>query len=155
MGYVSEIRQKIGHDPLIIVGASTIVANEKGQVLLQRRADNGLWGYHGGCTELYEDVELAARRELKEETGLTAGKMTLFNVSSGPEMAYTYPNGDQAYVVDCVFLCQDFTGEIRPQKEEVTELRWFAADALPEEITPTCRPALMLWAEKMKRRGEG
>ena len=72
MGYVSEIRKKIGHDPLLIVGASVIVTDERGRVLLQHRADNGLWGYHGGCVELAENTEDAARRELLEETGLTA-----------------------------------------------------------------------------------
>lgn len=146
MGYIRDIRKKIGHDPLMFVGASVILINPRGGVLLQRRADNGLWGYHGGCTELYERVEDAARRELKEETGLTAGEMTLFGVFSGPEMAFTYPNGDQASIVDVVFLCADYTGDIRPQQDEVAELRWFAPDALPEDLTPCCKPALYRWA---------
>ena len=148
MGYVQTIRQKIGHDPLLIVGASVILVNGQGQVLLQRRADNGMWGYHGGCVELYEDVEQAARRELLEETGLVAGKMTLYGVFSGPALAFTYPNGDQASVVDCVFLCDAYSGDLRMQPEEVSELRWFSPDALPEQITPANRPALMKWAKE-------
>lgn len=148
MGYVSDIRKKIGHDPLMIVGASVIVVNERGQTLLQRRVDNGMWAYHGGSTDLGESVESAARRELLEETGLTAGDMTLLGVFSGPDMAYTYPNGDQAYIVDCVFVCRDYSGDIRPQEEEVSELRWFSPDTLPGEISPTCKPALYLWAGK-------
>lgn len=147
MGYVSEIRKKIGHDPLLIVGASVIVTDEKGRVLLQHRADNGLWGYHGGCVELAENTEDAARRELREETGLTAGKMTLLGVFSGPEMRYTYPNGDQASVVDIVYLCSDFSGELRPQPEEVAELRWFAPADIPadDQLSPPNIPALRLW----------
>ena len=148
MGYVQTIRQKIGHDPLLIVGASVILVNGQGQVLLQRRADNGMWGYHGGCVELYEDVEQAARRELLEETGLVAGKMELYGVFSGPALAFTYPNGDQASVVDCVFLCDAYSGDLRMQPEEVSELRWFSPDALPEQITPANRPALMKWAKE-------
>ena len=147
MGYIQDIRQKIGHDPLIIVGASVILVNDQGQVLLQRRTDNGLWGYHGGCTELYENVEHAARRELYEETGLTAGGMALFGVFSGPEMGFTYPNGDRVSVVDCVFLCREYSGEMRMQEEEVSALKWFAPDALPAEITPANQPALRQWAE--------
>lgn len=146
MGYVSDIRARIGHAPLMIVGASVIVVNDRGETLLQRRVDNGLWGYHGGCTELYERVEDAARREMHEETGLTADSMTLLGVFSGPEMAYTYPNGDQACVVDTVFLCDSFHGEMRMQAEEVSELKWFAPSALPPDITPTCKPALYRWA---------
>lgn len=149
MSYVSEIRKKIGHDPLMIVGASVIVTDEAGRVLLQHRADNGLWGYHGGCVELGENTEAAARRELLEETGLTAGKMTLFGVFSGPEMRYTYPNGDQASVVDVVYLCSDYSGEIRPQPEEVTELRWFAPADIPadDQLSPPNIPALRRWQE--------
>lgn len=152
MSYVSEIRKKIGHDPLMIVGASVIVTDEAGRVLLQHRADNGLWGYHGGCVELGENTEAAARRELLEETGLTAGKMTLFGVFSGPEMRYTYPNGDQASVVDVVYLCSDYSGEIRPQPEEVTELRWFAPADIPadDQLSPPNIPALRLWQRSQR-----
>ena len=147
MSYVSEIRKKIGHDPLMIVGASVIVTDEAGRVLLQHRADNGLWGYHGGCVELGENTEAAARRELLEETGLTAGKITLFGVFSGPEMRYTYPNRDQASVVDVVYLCSDYSGKIRPQPEEVTELRWFAPADIPadDQLSPPNIPALRMW----------
>ena len=152
MGYVSEIRKKIGHDPLLIVGASVIVTDEKGRVLLQHRADNGLWGYHGGCVELAENTEDAARRELLEETGLTAGKMSLFGVFSGPAMRYTYPNGARASVVDVVYLCSDFSGELRPQPEEVTELRWFAPADIPadDQLSPPNIPALRLWQRSQR-----
>lgn len=142
MGYVSDMRRRIGHDPLLFVGASVLLADGEGRLLLQRRSDNGLWGYHGGAAELYEEVEAAARRELQEETGLTAGSMTLFGVYSGPRTAYTYPNGDQACIVDVVYLCRDYAGTPRPQQEEVTELKWFAPGDLPRDLTPTCRPAL-------------
>ncbi|MBQ7519006.1 MAG: NUDIX hydrolase [Clostridia bacterium] len=147
MGYISDIRKKIGHDPLMIVGASVIVTDAQGRVLLQHRADNGLWGYHGGCVELGENTEAAARREMLEETGLTAGKMTLLGVFSGPEMRYTYPNGDQASVVDIVYLCDDYSGEMRPQPEEVTELRWFAPADIPadDQLSPPNIPALRMW----------
>ncbi|MBQ9300248.1 MAG: NUDIX hydrolase [Clostridia bacterium] len=147
MGYIQTMRRKIGHDPLIVVGASVILVNAEGWVLLQRRADNGMWGYHGGCVELFENVEDAARRELYEETGLTAGGMALFGVFSGPELDFTYPNGDRVSVVDCVYLCRDYSGTPRMQREEVTELGWFSPRALPAEITSANRPALRKWAE--------
>ena len=101
MSYVSDIRKKIGHDPLLIVGASVIVVNEKGQTLLQRRADNGLWNYHGGCTELYENVETAARRELLEEVGATAGQWTDLGTLIPSPGCY----GERLYL----FLARDLT----------------------------------------------
>ena len=57
-----------------------------GAVLLVRRARPpalGQWSIPGGAQELGETAEAAARRELLEETGLTAGALTLVaNVDS-------------------------------------------------------------------------
>lgn len=148
MGYVRDIRRKIGHDPLLIVGASVIAVNDQGELLLQRRSDNGCWGYHGGCVELNERVEDAARREFREETGLIAEELTLLGVFSGPEMAYTYPNGDLASIVDVVFVCRAWSGEMLPQNGEVNELRFFAPEDVPENISPPNIPALKAFLGK-------
>ena len=145
MGYVEKIRQKIGHDPLMIVGGSVVVVNPAGQVLLQRRLDNGLWGYHGGSVDLNERTEDAARRELYEETGLAAGELKLLGVFSGPEMAHVYPNGDQASIVDVVYVCRDYSGELRAQADEVSELKWFDPRQLPNDLNPPHRWMLRLF----------
>ena len=108
--YILDLRKAVGHRPLLQVGASVIVENEAGEVLLQLRADNQLWGYAGGSVELDEVVEEAAARELYEETGLHAKKLELFGVFSGPDMHYTYPNGDEVSNIDIVFLCREWEG---------------------------------------------
>ena len=46
--YIMDLRKVVGHRPLLQVGASVIVVNEKGETLLQKRADNHCWGYAGG-----------------------------------------------------------------------------------------------------------
>ena len=68
--YIMDLRRLVGHRPLLMPAASVILEDGDGRVLLQLRADNGLWCYHGGAVELDEVVEDAARRELREETGL-------------------------------------------------------------------------------------
>ncbi len=141
MGYIREIRQKVGHDEILCVGAGVWVY-QNGQLLLQRRRDNGCWGMHGGCVELGEEVEAAARRELREETGLVAGRLELFGVFSGEDMRYTYPNGDKVSIVGVHYLCREFTGALSPQAEELSALRWFPLDALPADITPPDRRSL-------------
>lgn len=88
--YVSAIRQHIGHDPLPVLGASVFV-HRGGMLLLQRRADDGTWAPHGGCVEIGETVEAAARRELWEETGLTAGALSLLGVFLRPRPPVTLP----------------------------------------------------------------
>lgn len=151
--YILDLRKIVGHRPLLQVGASVLVENEQGQVLLQKRRDNRMWGYAGGSVELDERVEDAARRELLEETGLVAGEMTLFGIYSGPKLHYTYPNGDEVSNIDVVFLCKDYSGTLKAQPSEVEELRFFSADALPERITPPNRIPLAQWREQMLAHG--
>lgn len=62
--YILDLRKTVGHRPLLQVGASVIVVDSEGRMLLQKRRDNGLWGYAGGSVELDEEVEKAAMREL-------------------------------------------------------------------------------------------
>lgn len=149
--YILDLRKIVGHRPLLQVGASVIVENEKGEVLLQKRADNHCWGYAGGSVELDEVVEEAARRELYEETGLVAGKMTLFGVFSGKETHYIYPNGDEVSNVDIVFLCKEYSGSLICQESEVEELRFFAAADLPENLSPPIRKTLLQWAAEKRK----
>lgn len=148
MGYILDLRKFVGHRPLIQVGAGIIVEDEQGRVLLQLRSDNHCWGYCGGSLEVDEKAEDAARRELLEETGLVAESLELFGVYSGPELHYVYPNGDEVSNVDIVFLCRKFSGKLKCQEEEVRELRFFPADALPENLSPPIRPALLQWAKQ-------
>ena len=130
--YIKTIRQKIGHDMLIMVGAGVFVyKNDK--LLVQQRRDNGLWSAcHGGAIEVGETVEETARRELFEETGLAAEALELFGVYSGEDMFYTYPNGDQVYNISIYYSCRDFSGELTPQKSEVAQLRWVDIDDIPD-----------------------
>ena len=149
--YILDLRKQVGHRPLLQVGASVIVENEKGQVLLEKRTDNHCWGYPGGSVELDEVVEEAAKRELFEETGLVAEALQLFGVFSGKDLHYVYPNGDEVSNVDIVFLCKAWSGEVKLQTSEVSELRFFPADALPENLSPPIRKPLLQWAAEKRK----
>ena len=150
--YIMDLRKVVGHRPLLQVGASVIVEDRVGRTLLQLRSDNHCWGYSGGSVELDEVVEEAAKRELFEETGLTAEKLELFGIFSGPETHYVYPNGDEVSNVDIVYLCREYSGEMKCQEGETDELRFFAADELPENLSPPIICALRKWAD-MKLNG--
>ena len=150
MGYILDLRKIVGHRPLLQVGASVIVEDSLGRILLQLRADNHCWGTCGGSIELDERVEDGARRELFEETGLTAETIALFGVWSGPELHYVYPNGDEVSNVDIVFLCKKFSGQLKPQESEVQSLRFFAVDEIPEELSPPIRPVVEKWVRMKK-----
>lgn len=140
--YIMDLRKIVGHRSLLQVGASVIVINKAGQMLMQQRTDCGCWGYAGGSVELGESVEQAAKRELLEETGLIASKLELLGVYSGEVMQYTYPNGDQVSNVDIVYVCREYSGELHRQEAEVSQLKFIDICDLPEDIFPPNKPAI-------------
>lgn len=112
MEYIQQLRKKIGHAPILMVGAAILILDEKNRLLLMKRSDSGCWGSPGGAVEPGEIVEDAARRETLEETGLEIEDMFLFGVFSGPELYYKYPNGDEVYNVTIIYLSREETGDI-------------------------------------------
>ena len=149
--YIMDLRKIVGHRTLLQVGASVILEDSQGRILLQKRSDNHCWGYAGGSVELDEVVEEAAKRELFEETGLIAESLELFGVFSGKETHYVYPNGDEVSNVDIVFICKEYSGELKCQKGEVDELRFFSVEEIPENISPPIQVPLRKWIEKKCR----
>lgn len=147
--YIQFLRGYVGHQTIQMCGAGVLVENERGELLLELRADNHCWGTPGGAVELGESVEEAAKRELLEETGLAADELELFAVFSGEDTHYTYSNGDEVHIIDIVYLCRKYHGTPAPQAEEVEELRFFPAGQIPENISPPERLALAKYI-KMK-----
>ena len=145
--YIMDLRAIVGHRPLLQVGASVIIVDSENRILLQLRSDNNCWGYAGGSVELGEVVEEAAKRELFEETGLIAEKLELFGVFSGEDTHYIYPNGDEVSNVDIVYVCKQYTGELKCQDGEVDDLKFFRIDEIPDNISKPIRTALSKWIE--------
>lgn len=153
MDYILQLRQFIGHRPILMVGAAVLLVDKEKRLFLMKRSDSGCWGPPGGATEPGERVEDAARRETLEETGLKIEDMSLFGVFSGPELYYKYPNGDEVYNVTIVYLSQNFgnsAAEIQVcLNHEHTEWGWFSASEIPENISPPMKPTI----EQFKRTG--
>ncbi|WP_054707684.1 NUDIX hydrolase [Bacillus sp. JCM 19041] len=141
MDYVHSLRKQVGTTPLILPGAVVLIINNKNELLLQHRRDGG-WGLPGGLMELGESMEETARREVKEETGLDLGALTLLGLFSGEEYHFTFENGDEIYSVTAVYQTNEFTGTLEANQDESIELRFFniLPDALLDEyrdyITP-------------------
>ena len=94
MGYIEELRALVGHRRLILCGASVVIRNARGELLLQqRRGPTERWSFPGGLMELGESTEETARREVFEETALTLGAMKLIGVYSGAEHLCRAANG--------------------------------------------------------------
>ena len=147
MGYIMDLRTYVGHRPLIQVGSSIILEDEQGRILLQLRTDNNQWSFSAaGSMEPGEAPEDTARRELLEETGLTARSLELYGVYAGPEEHHIYPNRDEVYNVQFAYACRDWSGVPACQEGEVEDLRFFALDQLPGGLSDQTRRRLAEWS---------
>ncbi len=142
MGYIEDLRSLVGHRPVIVAGSAVLILDQQDRLLLQHRKDNDKWGLIGGSMEIGESMEETARREAFEETGLQLGELELFEVFSGKELIYEYPNGDVVANVTAVYIARSFTGELKVDKEEAHQARFFDANSLPSDLNPPDKPAL-------------
>ena len=150
LDYILELRKLIGHRPLIMVGACTLIRNPEGQLLFLRRTDNAAWGIPGGALEPGETLEQAAIRETYEESGLQVTSLSLFDLFSGPEFYYEYPNGDQVYNVTAVYLVHHFTGTLNPNPSEHQTAGFFDLSTLPSPISQPIRPIIKKFLQTLR-----
>ena len=94
-----------------VTGVSVAVFRP-GEVLLVKRAREpmaGYWSLPGGKQEFGETMEEAARRELREETGLAARTLAFAEIVE--PMARAADGSVERHFVLGVFACHDFEGE--------------------------------------------
>ena len=110
--------------------ACALCVNEAGRVLLARRAhepDQGLWDVPGGFLEEGEHPLEALRRELLEETGLEVEPLEFLGVWMD-----RYGDGEEAQSTLNMYWAARLIGGEPRAADDVSELRWFAPDELPE-----------------------
>ncbi len=142
MSYVRELRLLVGHRPLIILGAVVLIFDQQGDILLQHRKDNQQWGLIGGSMEVGESVEETAKRETFEETGLELDELEWFDLFSGQELIYEYPNRDIVANVVAVYIARQFKGKLKADHDEANEIRFFKLSELPKDFSPPDRPII-------------
>jgi 8-oxo-dGTP pyrophosphatase MutT (NUDIX family) len=136
--YIARIRRVYGQGRLLLPGVSAVVLRrdlEAGRVhlLLTRRSDTGRWSLPAGIVEPFEQPAAAALRELLEETRITAEAERLALLTTDPDVVY--PNGDCCQFVSMCFRCRYVSGEAQVGDEESTEVAWFRADDLPDDVS--------------------
>ena len=145
-GYIKEMRKYVGHAPIMTCACGVIIENDNGEILLQKRQDNGRWAIIGGSMEMGESFEEAVKREAKEESGLSLGKLEVFKLLSGRKRIIEYPNGDVTFGPGIVFITKEFKGEIVNDPEEVMEHKFFKYTELPEELNAFDSDIILEWA---------
>jgi 8-oxo-dGTP pyrophosphatase MutT (NUDIX family) len=154
MGYIEELREIVGHRPLLFVGAVTVIVDDMGRLLLQQRTfPKGVWGIAGGLMELGESTEEVARREIYEETGLRVNELHLINVYSGPEHYVRAENGDEFYVVTVAYYSEGYKGELNIDPSESITCEFFYPDELPTNMVRSHKEIVGEFLSKHYRKG--
>ena len=129
-----ECSRVIFYDPKVAV---ICIVPRNGKVLMIRRSTDlgyGLWGLPGGYVDRGEVVEVAAAREVWEETGLevaVGGLLGLFSESGNPVIVAAYIGRE--------------TGGTLAAGPEALEVEFFDVDNLPELAFPRDRQVLVRW----------
>ena len=112
------------------VGLGIIVFKDGKLLMLRRKGAHGegSWSVPGGHLEFNEGIEDGAKREVLEETGIKVGNIMF--------VAFTndiFEDENKHYIT--IFVKADYTsGDLKINKDESTELGWFAPNALPQPL---------------------
>lgn len=128
--YISSIREKVGHSPIILVFSGGILVNDKDEVLLQKRSDFEKWGLPGGTIEFGESSVDACKREFLEETGLEVDIKSLLGISS--KHIQKYPNGDVSQSIVITYLVKNILDKTLNYDNETLAMEYFSYDNLPQ-----------------------
>jgi ADP-ribose pyrophosphatase YjhB (NUDIX family) len=116
----------------LVVAVSAVVANDRGEVLLQKRTDNELWGLPGGAMDLGESIGQAVVREIREETGLEVQPTGLVGIYSDPGHVIVYANGEVRQEFSICFVARIVGGEVSVADHESTEVRFVPTSEIAE-----------------------
>ena len=141
--YMKEVRSRVGPLLLEVPSVSVVVRDTGGRVLLGLHSNGGKWVTPGGAVEPLETPADAAVRETWEETGILVELSGILGVYGGPEFLVRYPNGDQASYLIVVFEACAVGGALRADGDEILEVGYFDADAVPSLDTPPWLPEIL------------
>jgi len=106
-----------------------VVMKEDKILLIKRESEpyKDSWALPGGFVKIDEDTLSAAKREVKEETGVSVEILGIIGV-------YSDPKRDERHTISVAYIGFPLNpdSELKPQKNETKEVKWFEIDKLPE-----------------------
>lgn len=108
-----------------IPAAALVVINEGNILLTLRKVEpqKGQWCLPGGFLEWGESPEEGGKRELLEETGITAGSLSLLGV-------YASVTDVKVHVIVIAYQVITWSG-VPVAGDDASDVRWFAINSIP------------------------
>lgn len=111
-----------------IIAAAAILINYDNKILITERPEGkiwaGYWEFPGGKIEAGETPEIALRREIEEEIGVTLGLVKPFHFVSETR-------ADEGYhVVVLCYLCREWGGDMTAKEKQ--KMAWVSPQKLDD-----------------------
>jgi 8-oxo-dGTP pyrophosphatase MutT (NUDIX family) len=108
----------------VVPSANVIVVNDRDEILMICRTDNGNWAVPGGGMDLGESITNTAIRETREETGITCAITGLVGIYTNPRHVIRYTSNDEVrQEFSIVFTARPVSGTLRASSES-SEPQW-------------------------------
>lgn len=113
------------------VGLGVIIRNKNKVLLLKRKGSHGegTWAFIGGHLKMYESLENGARREVKEEIGISLGKVRAVYFTND-----IFKHEKKHYIT--IFVIGDFEGQTTKimEPDKIEKLEWFEWGKFPKPL---------------------
>jgi len=114
----------MSQDGIVLVVTASIINDDK-FLIIKENKPNALnkWTFPGGHIEYGEDILFAAKREVKEETGLDIELV-------GTTGVYNFISSTNDQVILFHFIGEVIDGHINLEEEGITESKWIKVNEL-------------------------
>jgi 8-oxo-dGTP pyrophosphatase MutT (NUDIX family) len=128
--HLQRIRQKVGHDMLVLPSAAVAIHDNENRLLLGLHAEKKLWVLPGGLIEVGELPADGAVREVWEEMGVVVELTGILGIYGGETLVIQYSNGDRASYVTVLFSGRIASGKLSVDGQEILEAQYFSRGEL-------------------------
>lgn len=134
LDHLEPLRAPVFSRPTPLVGGDAAVIDDRGRILLIRRADNSRWAMPGGALEVGETPVEGILREVLEETGVPCQPVGWVGVFDSRRCGLV--SRHHLYVL--TLLCEPTGGRRHSISHagEVLDVGWFTEHWLPAEVHP-------------------